>query len=115
MLDLAIRGGDVVAPHGTARWNVGVKDMYISRGKRNLSDKGFRESSAKLVPPGAVMMSSRAPIGYVAIGKYAVSTNLRFKSFVCGDGVRAEFVAFWLRFLRPFLEEDQERRKFHCI
>lgn len=83
----------------------GYSSMYISRGKRNLSDKGLRESSAKVMPAGTVLMSSRAPIGYVAIAKNAVSTNQGFKSFVCSDGIRAEFVAFWLGFLRPFLEQ----------
>src|ERR1700732_5179430 len=30
MLDLAIRGGDVVAPQGTGRWSLGVKDGKIA-------------------------------------------------------------------------------------
>ena len=30
MLDLAIRGGDVVATQGTGKWSVGVKDGKIA-------------------------------------------------------------------------------------
>jgi len=45
----------------------GYKNIYISRGARNLTEKGLRESSAKVFPAGSVLFSSRAPIGYVAI------------------------------------------------
>jgi len=30
MIDLAIRGGNVVTPHGTGKWNIGVKEGKIA-------------------------------------------------------------------------------------
>jgi type I restriction enzyme S subunit len=81
------------------------KEMYIRLGSRSLSDQGLRTSSAKLLPPGTVLMSSRAPIGYLAIAATEVSTNQGFKSFICKEGVRPEYVYYWLKFATPLIEE----------
>lgn len=55
---------------------------YISRGKRNISNLGLKNSSAKIMPKGTVIFSSRAPIGYCAIANNDLSTNQGFKSIV---------------------------------
>jgi type I restriction enzyme S subunit len=60
----------------------GYSDLYISRGARDLSEKGSRTSSATLMPAGTVLFTSRAPIGYVAIAANPISTNQGFKSIV---------------------------------
>jgi cytosine/adenosine deaminase-related metal-dependent hydrolase len=57
MLDLAIRGGDVVAPHGTGRWNVGVKDGKIAFvGVEDHAVKASKviDATGKLVVPGGI-------------------------------------------------------------
>ena len=53
---------------------------YISRGGRNLSQAGLDSCSAKLVPPGSVLLSTRAPIGYVAIAHNPIATNQGFRN-----------------------------------
>ena len=59
--------------------------MYISRGERNISQVGLDNSSAKLLPKGTVLFTSRAPIGYVAIARNEVTTNQGFKSIIVND------------------------------
>ena len=59
--------------------------MYISRGERNISQVGLDNSSAKLLPKGTVLFTSRAPIGYVAIARNEVTTNQGFKSIIVDD------------------------------
>jgi len=81
------------------------RELYIRRGRRDLSEKGLRSSSAVIMPAGTVLMSSRAPIGYVAIAANDVCTNQGFKSFVCASGINPEFVYFWLRLITPHLEQ----------
>src|SRR5206468_377638 len=56
------------------------QSVWIERGKRNLSEKGYQSCSAQLLPRGTVLMSSRAPIGYVAIAATELCTNQGFKS-----------------------------------
>lgn len=60
----------------------GYSDLYISRGSRDLTEKGSRASSATVMPKGTVLFTSRAPIGYVAIAANPISTNQGFKSIV---------------------------------
>ena len=60
----------------------GYANLYISRGARDLSEKGLRTSSATVMPKGTVLFTSRAPIGYVAIAANPISTNQGFKSVV---------------------------------
>lgn len=60
----------------------GYKDMYISHGAKNITELGLEKSSARLMPKNTVLLSSRAPIGYVAIAENDISTNQGFKSFL---------------------------------
>jgi len=83
----------------------GFVGIYIERGRRGLTEKGLSGSSARLVPPGTVLMSSRAPIGYVAIAANELCTNQGFKNFVCASGVEPQYVYYWLRFRRDAIEQ----------
>ena len=49
-------------------------------------------------------MSSRAPIGYVAIAANELCTNQGFKSFVLEEGLDPHYVLYWLRFNRAEIE-----------
>lgn len=82
----------------------GFDGVYIEKGRRDLSDKGLRSSSAKLMPAGTVLMSSRAPIGYVAVAVNEICTNQGFKSFVCHEDIHPEYVYYWLKYMRPAIE-----------
>ena len=59
-----------------------VQGRYVTHGARNISEEGLARSSARLMPAGTVLFSSRAPIGYVGIAKNALATNQGFKSIV---------------------------------
>ena len=60
----------------------GYSNRYISKGERSITEKGLQNSSAKMLPKGTVLLTSRAPIGYVAIANNDVCTNQGFKSIV---------------------------------
>ena len=70
---------------------------YIFRGKRNLSQEGLDSCSAKLLPRGAVLLSTRAPVGYVAIAGTEIATNQGFHSLLFGNEVCSEFAYYWLK------------------
>ncbi|MCU7871355.1 MAG: restriction endonuclease subunit S [Candidatus Thiodiazotropha sp. (ex Lucinoma borealis)] len=82
----------------------GYKQKYISHGSRDLSQKGLDLSSAKLMPEGALLFSSRAPIGYVAIAANPISTNQGFKNFIFTDCVDSSFAYYYLRSIRGLAE-----------
>ena len=88
-------GGDI--PWITPADLSGYTEKFISRGSRFITRKGLASSSARLLPTGAVLFTSRAPIGYVAIAKNPIATNQGFKSFVLKEGVLPEYVYWWLK------------------
>ena len=69
-----------------------------------MTEKGLRSCSAKKMPKGSVLFSSRAPVGYVAIAGADLTTNQGFKSFVFPDGVDSRFAYYQLRYLKPVAE-----------
>lgn len=76
----------------------GYTDKYISKGKRNLSKTGLKNSSAILLPKGSVLCSSRAPIGYVVIAENEIATNQGFKNVVPNTKiVNSEYLYYFLK------------------
>ncbi|TAL55830.1 MAG: specificity determinant for hsdM and hsdR [Nanoarchaeota archaeon] len=75
----------------------GYIDKYISHGSRFITETGLKNSSARLMPAGTVLYTSRAPIGYVAIAKNPVSTNQGFKSFLLKAGILPDYVYWYLK------------------
>ena len=73
-----------------------LKGKYISSGARDISPAGLSNSSARLMPKGSVLFSSRAPIGYVAIADAELSTNQGFKSCVPYIKESAEYIYYFL-------------------
>lgn len=55
---------------------------WILKGAKSIAQKGLDESSAKLMPEGSIIYSSRAPIGHIAIAAQELCTNQGCKSFV---------------------------------
>lgn len=71
---------------------------YISKGERSITKLGLQNSSAKLLPEGTVLLTSRAPIGYLAIATIPVTTNQGFKSFVAKENLLSnEFLYYLLK------------------
>lgn len=58
------------------------KQKFIYQGERNISQVGYDSCSTHLLPSNTILMSSRAPIGLLAIAKNELCTNQGFKSFV---------------------------------
>ena len=73
------------------------KFRYIERGERNISREGLENSNAKLLPKGTVLLSSRAPVGYLAIAKNELSTNQGFQSLVPKENVITEYLYYLLK------------------
>ncbi|NCU29838.1 restriction endonuclease subunit S [Candidatus Saccharibacteria bacterium] len=74
--------------------------------KRKITQEGLAKSSAKLLPEGAVLVSSRATLGRVAIARGEVSTNQGFKNIVIQNRDKAipEYVATIATTLKPTIE-----------
>ncbi|XYG86629.1 restriction endonuclease subunit S [Heyndrickxia coagulans] len=82
----------------------GYKKILISNGKRNITELGLAKSSAKMLPINSVLLSSRAPIGYVAIASHDLCTNQGFKSFLPSKAYYPQYLYWYLKSSKPYLE-----------
>lgn len=55
--------------------------MFIGKGSKSITEEGLNNSSAQLIPKDGVIISSRAPIGYIAIAENELTTSQGCKTF----------------------------------
>mgnify|MGYP004609012943 CR=1 FL=1 len=67
----------------------------VSSGAKSITQLGLDNSSAKLMPTGTVVYSSRAPIGYVAIAQNPLCTNQGCKSLVPDETLITSDWGYW--------------------
>ena len=79
-------------------------ERYIEHGNRNITLAGLENSSAKILPAGSILFSSRAPIGYIAITANNVTTNQGFKSIIPNSDVDSLFLYYLLKFNKDKIE-----------
>lgn len=81
------------------------QDIYISKGKRNISQVGLEYSSAVLLPEDSIIFSSRAPIGYVAIARTKLATNQGFKNLIFSkDLINPRYAYYYLKTIKELAE-----------
>ena len=79
-------------------------EIYISKGERNISKKGFKSCSTKMLPKNSILFTSRAPIGYIAISKIELCTNQGFKSIIPNEKVNYLFLYYLLKYKKDYIE-----------
>lgn len=102
-----IVGGSTPSTKEPAYWDDGVhhwatpKDLsalatpVIAMTERKITDEGLRQISSGLLPVGTVLLSSRAPIGYLGIAEVPLAVNQGFIAMKAQPGVTAQFLLRW--------------------
>jgi len=92
-------------PWATPRDLSCLEGPTIALTERTLTSAGLASCAASLLPAGSVLLSSRAPIGHVAINTVPMATNQGFKSLVPHRGLlEAKYAYHWLRANTAYLE-----------
>ncbi|WP_111858901.1 restriction endonuclease subunit S [Acinetobacter sp. CFCC 10889] len=73
-----------------------INKKFISESKRTISELGVQKSSAKKLPIGTILFTSRATIGEVSIAMQEVTTNQGFQSFLTNSNTFNEFLYYWI-------------------
>ncbi len=76
--------------------------IYISKGERNITKKAVEEASLKVFPKGTVLLTTRAPIGYVAVAKNSITTNQGFRNIIPYKVV-SEYLYYYLKTMTDYL------------
>jgi len=69
---------------------------YVSETERMISDLGLRNSSAQMLPPHSVILSSRAPIGHLVINTEPMATNQGCKGLIPRSQLQHKFLYYYL-------------------
>ncbi len=78
---------------------------YIAQTERTITDAGLQNSSARLLPERSVILSTRAPIGHLAINTAPMATNQGCKGLVPRDGLDSKYLYYYLASIVPLLNE----------
>lgn len=94
-------GGDIpwVTPKDIANLNSPV----LMDSPVKITKLGFDSCSTQIIPAGAVLLSSRAPIGHLAIAGRDMCTNQGFKSLVPSEKVDSGYLYHCMKFMVPRL------------
>lgn len=96
-------GGDIVWVTPTDV--TAIEGMYISDSAEKITEQGLSDSSAHLLEPGAVLMTSRATIGEAVINTVPATTNQGFKSLVPGERLHNEYLYHYVHTIADYLTE----------
>lgn len=70
------------------------KTKYVFDSDRHITEKGLKNSSAKLLPKDALLLSSRATVGEISIALTECSTNQGFQSLITKSNVDNDFIYY---------------------
>lgn len=84
----------------------------ILKGELDVTEQGKNSALLNILPRGTVLMSSRAPVGYLAIARNNVTTNQGFKSFVPKSHFTTEYIYYTIKNLLPVIENNASGSTF---
>ena len=77
--------------------------IYINKTERQITDAALEKTNLQLLPVGTVLLSSRAPIGKVAITDEEMYCNQGFKNLICSDELYNKFLYYFLKYKKDYL------------
>lgn len=75
----------------------GVSTPVLLATERKITDVGLSQIGSGLLPRGTVLLSSRAPIGYLAIAEVPVAINQGFIAMIPNPETSNLFLLYWAR------------------
>ena len=93
---------------GTIPWitTPDIQGRYLpSKAQRNfISETAIKESGAKIVPAGGVVIAAVGELGLTAIAAEPIVLNQQLHAFICTDNIYNEYLAYWLETQKPYMD-----------
>ena len=105
--EVKVVGGTTPSTREPRYWNGGticwatprdlskLTDPILLDTERQITPEGLSQISSGLLPVGTVLLSSRAPIGYLAIAQIPVAINQGFIAMICNGTLSNHYVLHW--------------------
>ncbi|MGE5342271.1 MAG: restriction endonuclease subunit S [Candidatus Omnitrophota bacterium] len=75
----------------------GSNKLFLHETERKITEKGLSQIGSGLLPIGTVLLSSRAPIGYLAISNIPVAINQGYIAIICDSFFSNYYMYFWIK------------------
>ncbi|AAK03622.1 HsdA [Pasteurella multocida subsp. multocida str. Pm70] len=72
-----------------------AKDKILLNTDRKITEAGLKKISSGLLPINTVLLSSRAPVGYLALTRIPVAINQGYIGIICSDKLSCYYVLQW--------------------
>ncbi|MCP4549705.1 MAG: restriction endonuclease subunit S [bacterium] len=88
---------------GTVHWTTprdlsNATSPVLIRTERMITEAGLSKISSGLLPQGTLLLSSRAPVGYLALAQMPIAVNQGYIAMPPGERLSNFFVLFWAYF-----------------
>lgn len=105
---LTVKGGTTPSTKNSEFWNGDIcwstpkdlstnSDMYLFDTARKITKVGLSKIGSGLLPKGTVLLSSRAPVGYLAISEVPLAINQGYIAILDDKGFSKYFIFLWLK------------------
>ncbi|MBP6721516.1 MAG: restriction endonuclease subunit S [Bacteroidia bacterium] len=85
-----------------------ISERFVGKSKRTISKLGLEKSSAKMLPTGTILFTSRATVGQVSFASEPCCTNQGFQSLIANKAANKEFLFYWIiQNKKEFLRKSQ--------
>ncbi|MCT4296112.1 restriction endonuclease subunit S [Elizabethkingia anophelis] len=74
-----------------------IKSNFAFKSERTITELGLKNSSAKILPKGSILLTTRATIGEVAIAQEECTTNQGFQSLIVKENCNNVFLFYWIK------------------
>jgi type I restriction enzyme S subunit len=103
-----LRGGTTPKTSNSDFWNGNInwtspkdisntRDLFLTKTERKITENGLKQISSGLLPKGTLLLSSRAPIGYLAISNIDISINQGYIALLPNTYFSNIFMYLWLK------------------
>ncbi len=106
--ELVVKGGSTPSTSNADFWENGTihwtspKDLTGNDSKvlldtsKKITELGLKKISSGLLPTDTILMSSRAPIGYLALAKTPMAINQGYIAIPSSKNLSPEYIIYWL-------------------
>lgn len=92
------------------------KKKYVTSSSRKITKEGLCKSSAKILPPDTVLLTTRATLGEMSLTTATCCTNQGFQSLVAKkDVVLPEYLYYLQTIIKPWCEKYSSGNTFREI
>ena len=105
---LSVKGGTTPSTKNSEYWDgeiywttprdlSGNKNIYMFDTGRKITEQGLAKISSGLLPVGTILLSSRAPIGYLTMTNIQVAINQGYIAILDNKGFSKYFLYLWVK------------------